>query len=623
MAIAMACGGGAGGANQPPVPVVPSFNLHPSSQTVTSGEIVTFSVAATGTPSPIFQWERSNDSGASWSVINAGTGVAYSFTTQATDNGCWFRAQATNSAGTSLSHPATLTVTVPDFWVDHATFTQGIIKDGIPLVASKSGVLQVYVVANISTSVKPLVTVDVYQGTTKVRTLSAVPPVNNTPTTPTEAWNVQLTGDDCQSGNTFIVNIDPNNTLSETNKNNNVFPLNGSLSYTFNTLKNFDLTMVPIVLSYGTAGITTSNIHTYTELTRNMLPIGSMTETVHSPFTPSISTAGSDAEWSLIAQELKVIHLAEKPEGDYYGVLHVNPDPSRNPAGGAYFGVRTILGLDPTAWPQPISGNMIIAHEIGHSFSLRHTPCGTGDVNNNPYPYPDGIINNAGIDPETLQTYSANAKDIMGYCNSPEGMWISDYDYNRAYSYRASNIDSPIATHQGNTSFLIWGRKVDGKWILEPSFNLNQTPSLPEPGDLRVEGIVNDRVIFSTKFASADGKGGETFAFTIPGNYDLDALHLYEGSIKVASIHKNMQKPERPSLKAVHSNNGNLAQLKWNSSTNPMAMIMNERGEVIAIRREIRGAVGISDNFSPSGKNYTVHLSNGTGSVVYKTVLDK
>lgn len=613
--LVLACGGGENGTRHSSAPL---FNLGPSSQSVMSGESVTFSVTVTGVPEPTIRWERSNDSGAHWNLISAATGLSYAFTAQITDDGSWFRVTATNSSGTSQSHPARLSVAVPDFWVDHATFTQGILKEGIPLVAGKAGVLQVYVVANASTSIKPPVTVDVYQADVKVRTLSAVPPMNNTPTTPIEVWNVRMSGEDCQPGNTFVIQIDPNNTLIESNKYNNIYPLSGNLSYTFNILKTFDLTMVPIVLSYGLPGINDSNIHAYTQMTRSILPIGPMVEILHSPFTPSISTAETLDDWGLIANELRAIHLIEKPEGDYYGILHANPVPSKNPAAGAYFGIRTILGIDPTPWPGSNAGNQVIAHEIGHSFFLRHTPCGTGDDYNNPYPYPDGIINNPGIDPITLRTYTAKAKDLMGYCATKEGLWISDYNYNIAYNYRASNANSPIASHPESQSFLLWGRRVGATWILEPSFNLAQIPTPPEPGDMRIEGVTKGQVVFSVQFAPSEWKGEKSFAFSLPGHYDLDSIHLYEGDGEVASIQKKTGTLDLPLLVTSRSGLGHQVQLKWNPQTHPRAMVMNEKGEVIAFLRGTSGATKYSEPFPTMGKDHTVHLSYGTGSAEFK-----
>jgi hypothetical protein len=92
-------------------PVSPTISTQPSNLTVTAGQTGTFSVTATGTPAPSYQWQRSNDGGTNWSPI--GTNIA-SYTTAATattDNGAQFRVIVSNSAGTVTSASATLTVT--------------------------------------------------------------------------------------------------------------------------------------------------------------------------------------------------------------------------------------------------------------------------------------------------------------------------------------------------------------------------------------------------------------------------------------------------------------------------------------------------------------------------------
>ena len=91
--------------------VGPAFTTQPTSQTVDSGGTVSFTVAASGNPSPTFTWERSNDSGNTWATIGGAVSSTYSFSVSSTDNGSEFRALATNSVGTTDSNPATLTVT--------------------------------------------------------------------------------------------------------------------------------------------------------------------------------------------------------------------------------------------------------------------------------------------------------------------------------------------------------------------------------------------------------------------------------------------------------------------------------------------------------------------------------
>ena len=94
---------------------VPAFSAQPANQSVVAPDTATFSVVATGTPSPTLQWQLSTNAGGGSFVDIAGA-TASSYTTAATaagDNGNQYRVIATNSAGTSTSNVATLSVTLP------------------------------------------------------------------------------------------------------------------------------------------------------------------------------------------------------------------------------------------------------------------------------------------------------------------------------------------------------------------------------------------------------------------------------------------------------------------------------------------------------------------------------
>jgi beta-xylosidase len=85
-------------------PVAPTITTQPVSQTVAAGKPVTFTVAASGTPTPGFQWKKGgvNLSGAtssSFTIASVAAGDAGSYT-----------AVVTNSAGSVTSVAATLTV---------------------------------------------------------------------------------------------------------------------------------------------------------------------------------------------------------------------------------------------------------------------------------------------------------------------------------------------------------------------------------------------------------------------------------------------------------------------------------------------------------------------------------
>jgi hypothetical protein len=97
-----------------PAQIIPAFSTQPASQSVIAPNTATFSVVATGTPSPTLQWQLSTNAGGSFTDIVGATGSSY--TTPATgagDNGNQYQVVATNASGTATSTAATLTVNVP------------------------------------------------------------------------------------------------------------------------------------------------------------------------------------------------------------------------------------------------------------------------------------------------------------------------------------------------------------------------------------------------------------------------------------------------------------------------------------------------------------------------------
>jgi hypothetical protein len=124
-------------------------------------------------------------------------------------------------------------------------------------------------------------------------------------------------------------------------------------------------------------------------------------------------------------------------------------------------------------------------------------------------------------------------------------------------------------------------------------------------------------VIFSVQFAPSEWKGEKSFAFSLPGHYDLDSIHLYEGDSEVASIQK-MGTLDLSLLATSRSDMGHQVRLKWNPKTHSRAMVMNEKSEVIAFLRGTSGATKYSEPFPTMGKDHTVHLSYGTGGVEFK-----
>ncbi len=96
-----------------PAPVAPAITSQPADLSVTTPAVATFTVAASGVPTPAIQWQVSTDGGSSFGDIAGATAASYSFATTVGDNGKRFRAVASNSGGSATSRVALLGVAPP------------------------------------------------------------------------------------------------------------------------------------------------------------------------------------------------------------------------------------------------------------------------------------------------------------------------------------------------------------------------------------------------------------------------------------------------------------------------------------------------------------------------------
>lgn len=101
--VLVGCGGGG---NNPPAPanIAPTITTQPQSQTIEPGRLVTFSVQATGTPTPTYQWKRNG------SAMPGATQSSLSFTSADSDDQAEYFVTVSNAAGSVDSQKAVLTV---------------------------------------------------------------------------------------------------------------------------------------------------------------------------------------------------------------------------------------------------------------------------------------------------------------------------------------------------------------------------------------------------------------------------------------------------------------------------------------------------------------------------------
>ncbi len=91
----------------------PVVTTQPTSATVGTGNTVTFTAAASGTPTPTVQWEVSTNGGSTFTDISGATSTTYSFTATLSQSGDEYEAVFTNSLGTATTNAVTLTVDTP------------------------------------------------------------------------------------------------------------------------------------------------------------------------------------------------------------------------------------------------------------------------------------------------------------------------------------------------------------------------------------------------------------------------------------------------------------------------------------------------------------------------------
>lgn len=84
------------------VGIVPAITLQPLAQTVHEGNSFQFSIAATGTPTLVYQWQRDG--------VNVGTGTTFSVASAAWSDRGVYRCIVSNGAGTTISKAVALTV---------------------------------------------------------------------------------------------------------------------------------------------------------------------------------------------------------------------------------------------------------------------------------------------------------------------------------------------------------------------------------------------------------------------------------------------------------------------------------------------------------------------------------
>jgi hypothetical protein len=535
---------------------------------------------------------------------------------------------------TSVVYSKTLTsldLTIGAMYLTQSTQT---LSGAVPLVQNRDGYLRVFVVANQSNSVAPQVRVRFYVNGTLQGSPTIIPaPTHAVPTTVNESalansWNVAVPGSLIRPGLAIVADVDPSQAIPESQRANNNFPVSGTpLLLTVKSLSQFYLRFIPVKQSVNnlTGGVSAENKDALLVKTVKIHPISSYSADVHATYTTNafaLTGSNKNGAWESILGEIQTLRVAEGSPRNYFGIVKTSY--TGGIVGISYIGGYASLGYDGATAVE------IISHELGHAWGRTHAPCGINGTTDPNYPYPSGNIGAYGFDVSTSTLYPPSTAEVMSYCHP---QWISDYTYTGVYNWRTGHPSSPDFVQPDlQPCIIVWGRVVDGRVELEPSFQALTHPSLPEKsGAYALRALdASGAPLFSVSFdgdSVADAPGaGRSFAYAIP----LARASRPIASLVLAGPHGSARRDaaagasssiagERAlaqDLPATARRVGAGASISWNAQRYPLAVVRDAKtGEILSLARG--GAATVETRAS----DLELTLSDGVASTVMQSHL--
>jgi hypothetical protein len=467
----------------------------------------------------------------------------------------------------------------------------------VPLVQDRAGFIRVFALADRSNTAKPTVRVRFFSGGNVIGTLTLNRSGSSTPTAVQEgtlnsSWNGTVSASLVQPGVSILADVDPANTIAESNETDNSFPSSGTPQpLTVHAAPVARIRFVPVQQGSAAPGnVTTANKDALIETARRIYPLRSVDTDVRAVYTTSAVLEAGGGGWDQVLGEIDGLRVAESSDRTYFGIAKL--DYQFGQVGTAFLATPSALGGD-----EPTDVKRVVAHELGHTWNQLHTPCGTpGSIDPN-YPYGTGI-GVYGFDVAAGTLKPPSTPDIMGYCSSP---WISDYIYRRVMTFReASAFITQSSAAAKQPALLVWGRIVKGQAVLEPAFQIVARPTLPaRPGPYTVEGIATDgtslfRLSFEPAQVPDDPSGSRHFAFAVPldaaGAARLSDLRLTGPGATTAATSLSLQAARKQggpvSDAVVARREAGAVALEWDPSAHPMIMVRDpDSGEILSFAR--------------------------------------
>ena len=524
---------------------------------------------------------------------------------------------------------STLDLTIGAMYLTQSTQT---LTGAVPLVQNRDGYLRVFVVANQANSAAPQVRVRYYvNGSQQGSSVTIAAPSHSVPTSVNQSalansWNVAVPGSMIKPGLSILADVDPSHAVAESQRGNNSFPVSGTpQALVVKNLSTFYIRFVPVKQSVNglTGNVSTSNKDALLLETVKIHPISGYGADVHAIYTTSaaaLTGGNSNGAWEAILGEMQALRAAEGSPRNYFGIVKTSYNGGI--AGISYIGGNASLGYDGS------SETEIISHELGHAWGRSHAPCGINGNTDPNYPYPFGNIGVYGMDVSTTTLYPPSTAEVMSYCHP---QWISDYTYTGVYNWRVGHPSAPDFVHADlQPCIIVWGRIVDGRVVLEPSFQVLTHPSLPaQSGAYALRALdASGAQLFALSFdgdSVADAPGaGRSFAYAIPitraakpiaslvlagprGSARRDAAVVASSGVAGAQA---LVDARTVSARRV----GSGAAITWNAERYPLVVVRDAKtGEILSFAR------GGSTTVETSASDLELTLSDGVASTVLQS----
>ena len=412
----------------------------------------------------------------------------------------------------------------------------------------------------------------------------------------------------------FYAVVDPNDSINESNENNNRFPVTGFITKRFDRSDTMDI--VGQRLDYNPSGYTgtrraggwavNGGAADYFE---QLLPIrtNGIDYSVKSGYLNwTTSLSNGDGQHALI-RTLNTMWILDQAfgwifGGAFQGAEHVYGwAPNDGYSGGhadmpvyPHAGGLGVVGIGTdrpgTSTDNPGGGALIMVHELLHDYDIKHTDTGGDDCGSNDsssaFPYNTSSIQEFGFNPITGKIYDpSSTHDVMSYCpagGSREG-WVSPYTWNYMHNRitaQAANAQTVNAAAQLDAPQIMHTAAVSESLVVNVTvYNPEASTFNPEvPAELgnlhRIPGGIQYKPIegaYEIQLRNATGVlSTQRFAVDFKSEYDPNGVG-HAGHNHGNSLQQEPPFPSSPTGRASMS-----FIMPWVSGTTTVTLVHND-----------------------------------------------